>query len=824
MQKTINFIPIDYDYFDFQGKNYAKIVGQTDNGKKACVIDTCPIYFWAILKPETPKNKIKQIQEKINNIKVNSKNRQSKVLKTELHEKNFLGKKVKSIKIFITNYKDAHDIADKIDFKEIDKRREHDLGFITKYILEKKLKPLTWYEITGEFLNNSQEFGGIDSALDLTDCLKLDSIKKLETQPTFKPKILAYDIETDEFEIGKGQIIMISLVGENFQKVLTWKKSNQKFVETFKDEEEMLEAFTKYVKEQDPDILTGYFSDGFDLPYLRARAEKNKIKLNLGIDNSQPVFSRGRVLTGKIKGIIHLDLFRFIKTAYSQYLKSETLSLNEVANELLGEKKTEWKHKHSSKINKKEWATYFEYNLQDSVLTHKLAEKLWPDLSELTKITQEPLFNTSRAGLSSLVENYIIHNLDKFNEIIEKRPIHEEIGNRRASGGVEGAFVFQPQPGLYKDIAVFDFTSMHTSIIVSFNISKATLLEKKEKSAYESPEIIENNKKLKFYFSKTPGFFPQLLNDIFEKRKKFKQEYKNNPNPITKARSDAFKILSASVHGYQAFFGARYYSREGAASVLAFVRKFNKEIIEKINKQGYNTIYGDTDSIIFTLNKHTKNQTIDFLKKINTQLPGIMELDLEGFFKRGIWVTKRTGEFGAKKKYALIDENEKIKIRGFETVRRDWCNLARETQNKILELILKDGDEKKALEFIKTIIKKIKNREIPLEKLIITTQLKKPIEDYKAISPHVKIARKMKQQEIPVNIGMLIKYYIAENKENKKALVRERAKMPEEPGEYDIDYYLKNQILPAVENIFEVFDVNVKELLEGKKQMLLGDF
>ena len=200
-----------------------------------------------------------------------------------------------------------------------------------------------------------------------------------------------------------------------------------------------------------------------------------------------------------------------------------------------------------------------------------------------------------------------------------------------------------------------------------------------------------------------------------------------------------------------------------------------------------------------------------------------MELDLEGFFKRGIWVTKRTGEFGAKKKYALIDENDKLKIRGFETVRRDWCKLARDVQNKVLNLILKEGNEKRALEYVKEIIKKIKNREIELKDLIIKTQLKKPIEEYKSEGPHVAIAKKMREKEIPVDIGMLIEYYISEG-ESKKSLIRERAKLPDEKGKYDINYYLKNQILPAVDNILEVFKVNINEIMDGKKQMCLGDF
>ncbi len=820
----LDFIPLDYDYFDWQEKNYIKIIGRDDKHRRVCVIDSFQPYLWAILKEQVGSKKIEELIKKIEKIEIKSSSRVTKVEKTELQNKQFLGKKVKAIKIFITNYKDAHPVADKLDFPEIQARRGYDIGLITRYIIEKKIIPLSWHKIRGEVLNNSHEFGGLDNVLGVDICLKVEEIKKSGKQD-FSPKILAYDIETQEFEIGKGEILMISLAGKNFKKVLTWKKTpNPKaYVETFNDEADMIEAFVNYVKQQNPDILVGYFSDGFDLPYLRARAIENKVRLSLGLDNSQPRFLRGAILTGKIKGIIHLDLLRFIQTAYSQYLKSETLSLNEVASELLGEKKLDFNPHESIKSGKPNWKEFFEYNLQDSVLTYKLTDKLWPDLLELTKIIEEPLFNISRAGLSSLVENYILHNLEKYNEIAEKKPIHEEISERRMKEKVEGAFVLQPKPGLYENIAVFDFTSMHTSIMVSFNISKATLLEKKEKNAYETPEIPFGNKKTKFYFSKKPGFFPLLLKEIFEKRKRFKQEYKQNPNQLTKARSNVFKLLSASVHGYQGFFGARYYSLEGAASVLAFVRKFNKEIIEKTNKAGYNVIYGDTDSIAFTLNKHTKKQTLEFLKKLNSELPGIMELDLEDFYKRGLWVTKRTGDFGAKKKYALIDESGKMKIRGFETIRRDWCPLARELQNKVLQKILEEGNEQKALEIIKETIKKIKNREIRKKQLIIRTQLKKALEDYKAITPHVIAARKLKESGEPISIGMLIEYFIAETK-GKKSLVREKVKLPDEKGEYNIKYYLERQILPAIENIIEIFNINTKEIIDGKKQMRLGEF
>jgi DNA polymerase, archaea type len=817
---SINFIPVDYDYFDYQGKNYAKIMGRTDKGKKACIIDYFEPYFWAIFKPKTTDKQIKKIQEKINKLQVKSASRISKVLKTEIHDKNFLSKPVKAIKIFITNYKDAHAIADQIGFKEIHKRRGYDLPYTTKYIIERKLKPLIWHKIEGESLG-LDDFAGISQSLEVDFVIKANQIEELKKQEIFQPKILAYDIETDEFEIGKGQILMISLVGKDFEKVLTWKKCHEKnnYVECFEDEAEMLEAFVENVKKYDPDILTGYFSDGFDLPYLRARAEKNKIKLNLGIDNSQPRFSRGRMMTGKIKGIIHIDLLRFIRNAYSQYLQSETLSLNEVSSELLGEKKKDWEHKHSSKIKKHEWENYFKYNLQDSILVYKLIEKMWPDLLEFTKIIQEPLFNISRATMASNAEDYIIHNLDKYNEIVEKRPTHEEIGKRRMKPKYEGAFVFQPKPGLYNDVAFFDFSSMYASVIVTYNLSLSTFSEKKIPNSTLA-KLRDGNS----YFTKKQGFFSEMLKDFIEKRRKYKQEYNKNPNNLLKARSNAYKLLANASYGYQGFFGARYYCYEAAAATAYFAKQSIKEAIKTFEKNKFKVTYSDTDSIAITLGNKTKKQALDVLTKINKKLPGVMELDFEGLFKRGLWVTKRTGEFGAKKKYALMSKDNKIKIRGFETVRRDWCKLAREIQSNILQLILTDGNQKQALIYIKKIIKQIKNREIPLEKLVIKTQLKKPIEEYKSIAPHVTIAKKMKEQNLPVNIGMLIEYYIAELKDKKRALVRERAKMLDEPGKYDIDYYLNNQILPAVENIFEIFNVDTRELVEGKQQKKLFDF
>ena len=823
----ISFIPIDYDYFDLDGRNYVRVIGRDDKGKRICIIDEFKANFYAILKENVSEKRIKELMSEIEKIEIENANRKTRVERIKIEEKNFLGKKKKALNIFVTNFKDCHAVADKLDYEEIEFRREYDISLITKYIIDKKLMPLQWHSIEGRIIDNN-EYGGI-SKIDVELCIKAEKIERAEKSRKieFKPKILAFDIEVSEFEISKGEILMISLCTGKFKRVLTWKKpkNEEKYenVEYYKDEAEMIEKFVEYVKKENIDLLVGYYSDGFDLPYLRARAEKNNIKLSLGLDNSQPSFARGRIPSASIFGIVHVDLFRFVQSVFSQYLQSETLGLNAVAFELIGEGKKDFEKKDGKNLKEQEWKDFFDYNLQDSILTYKLAEKLWNDMLEFSNIIQEPLFEITRSTMSGIVEDYILHNLNKYNEIAEKRPLHDEIEKRRQREKYEGAFVFQPKAGLYENIAVFDFTSYLPSIIVSYNLSKTSFLGNAKKRDALEVDIGKDNRKEHVYFSKKEAFFPLMLKEIIELRKKYKQEYKEKKDNMAKARSNAYKLLANASYGYQGFFGARYYCPEASASTTSISRGFIKKIIDETNQEGYKVIYADTDGVCFLLQEKTKQETLDMLKKLNSELPGIMELELEDFYKRGIWVTKRTGEFGAKKKYALITEEGKIKIRGFETVRRNWCNLARELQNKVLEKILKEGNEKEALEIVKKTINALKERKIEKKEIMMRTQLKKPINEYKSITPHIIAVGKMKESGKPVDVGMLVEFFIAETRE-KKALVREKVKLPEEKGEYNIKYYLEHQLIPAVENIFEVFGISIKEMVDGKKQMKLNGF
>ena len=143
--------------------------------------------------------------------------------------------------------------------------------------------------------------------------------------------------------------------------------------------------------------------------------------------------------------------------------------------------------------------------------------------------------------------------------------------------------------------------------------------------------------------------------------------------------------------------------------MTAFGRQYINDVMSKAEKHGMKVIYGDTDSCVMLMENKTKDEALAFMKNYNAKLPSPMELELEDFYSRGVFVgTKGGNGEGAKKKYALISESGRIKIRGFELVRRDWSRVSRDAQRAVLETILKEGDPKKASDIVKETIRRLR--------------------------------------------------------------------------------------------------------------------
>ena len=216
------------------------------------------------------------------------------------------------------------------------------------------------------------------------------------------------------------------------------------------------------------------------------------------------------------------------------------------------------------------------------------------------------------------------------------------------------------------------------------------------------------------------------------------------------------------------------------------------------------------------LEKEIHQNVNTFLSDFNKNLPPTMELEYEGFYRRGFFLTK--------KRYAVI-ENGKIIAKGLELVRRDWAPIAKETQENILTAILKEGDIDKALKIIEKNLKLIKSGKIELNELIIHTQITKKLQDYKQIGPHVIAAKKMEEHGIEVGPGTIIRYIIKKG----KGPISQRANPYDfsDNINYDAEYYINNQVLPAVSRIMESLGYtkeDLSELASGEKQQSLDAF
>jgi len=1202
---TIKFYPIDIE----SKGNVIKIFGRTTDNKRIFIVD--PTFSPYVLVEPKP-GELKRLQEKLGGLKEND----YYVTSINKIEKDDLGEKKEFLKVSM-NHPDALSTLIPL-IKKIpgtNSVKEYDIKFHKRYIIDKNITPLTLCEVEGEIKNTDFD---VDIAIE-------GSIKPLSSD-TLDLKLLSFDIEIEDFfdiESVEFPIISISLATKDYKKVITWKKVEhpESYIEVVKDEAKLIEKFKEEIKKLKPDCIVGYFSDGFDFPYLIARAKKLEVDFDINLDNTNIRITRGREISVKTKGIVHIDIFKFIKKVMANSLKFDSYSLDFVAKEIIGERKKEFNMtKMKNKWHNGEVKEICEYNLHDSVITLKLAEKILPNIIELVKTTSLQLFDVCRTSYGKLVENYLMKNAYALNEIIQAKPAYEDISIRKMYT-YQGASVMEPSPGLYEDVIIFDFMSLYPTIVIAKNICPSTLKKTGDKEDYKTPEIEEDGKMVTHYFStKKEGFIPTVIKDLILRRNRIKEMLREEENPILEARSYALKTIANSMYGYTGFFGSRWYSKECASSITAFARYYINDVINKTKKEGFNVIYSDsvdgktkiftkkgkriyeedierlfervdnerlgkeynskenikvltlddkgnsvfkpikhvmrhktnkkmyrinftnnwyidvtedhslmayqsskfnaskmnkqnplkriielkpeeikkkantiislkkipnksyenknlakeffefmgyfigdgsfmrnktnrehnkdyylrlslgkdkeeifnklinplkelryiknhwwsksrqgdiilnglklvklisencrssegkkiipkwlfyekdeninaflrglfsadgcvmirndapiikvttiyqnyaeeirkllyragishavfkensinkykskdktyssgsqsiniilknkeifaekigflldrknklaniktknlqkksiinfefdlqsvksieeiktpdyvydievddnhrffanyvlvhnTDSIAFTLENKKEEEAINFLKKLNEELPSLMELELEGFYPRGIFVSRKGKEgYGAKKKYALIDQRGKIKIRGFETVRRDWSPIARETQKKVLEIILKENSSVKALSYVKEVISKLKAKEITADKLIMQTQLTKEVHEYELIAPHVAIAKKLMEKQ-NIKRGAYISYIITEG----KGLIRDKAKTPEEcqEKEYDPEYYINNQVVPAVEKIFEVLGYKKDDLVEKDQKKLDG--
>jgi len=694
-------------------------------------------------------------------------------------------------------------------------KKEADIPITKKFSLDNNVYPLRWYEMDVEFKGKIRD----------VNVYKLKKVIR-EVERPYELKAIALDIEIlaggrKVPDPAKDPIDLIGIYDGNNYYILYWGAEGEGGIKV-KNEYELLKKLDELIKEIDPDVIVGYNSHNFDLNYIYERAKQLNFKFSFGWDGSGIVMSKKKEEDKRFKiyGIQHIDLFVFISNILAGQLRSEVLSLDNVAKEILGIGKEEITLEEvRNALEIKEYSKIISYNKRDLEITYKLYKYFEQLLMELSKITGQTLHETSLSTYGTLVESYLIKRSREFNEIIPNRPKQEEI-RERSRKSYAGALVLEPEPGLYKNIAVFDFRSLYPSVIIAYNVSPDTLRCEHEECKKEQIEVETSEGRYPVWFcKKKEGFIPTILKQIFEERavlkKKMKSLDKNSVDyKILDARQYALKILLNSTYGYLGFPISRWYCLDCAAAITAYGRTYIKKVVDFLNERGYRVIYGDTDSVFVLLKS---KEDINILNDINNMLPKPLELELENFYLSGIFVERRGESRGAKKKYALLAEDGSIKLRGFEAVRRDWSEIAKVVQENVLRLALM-GDRESIIRYLRQVIDDIKNKRLPLSMFIIREQLRKKLEEYEVDAPHVVAAKKYKQRGYKVTEGFIVEYIVCKG----SGKISDRVKIPEEctDKEYDPEYYIEKQVLQPIEGILKVLGIGRENIIGGQRNIL----
>jgi len=464
--------------------------------------------------------------------------------------------------------------------------READILFAVRYVIDRELVPMDQVLVEGRERADPHFSFAID----------VDHIEAEQHRKNPDLKVMAFDCEMLSHGgvpiPSKDPIIIISIAtGADETTFLSVGDDN--------DDRRVIADFISFIHEYDPDVIVGYNTDEFDWQYLKTRAEKFKLRLAIGRDESPAKFSAGGgVKEVRIFGRSNVDLYKVVKRDLSEL---SVKTLDNVADYMGVMRKSD-----RAQVPGWDMARYwndpelrqvlFDYSKADVVSTWGVAERLLPSQFEFSRIVRQPLDEVSRMGRGRQVESLLVAEAFKINEIVPAKG--------GGTGSYVGGFVLFPKPGVHEDVLSLDFSSMYPSIMIGYNISPDTVVSPDEKLAefYEAPGT-------EYRFRTHPdGFFKLILTNLIERRKTVREQMAKTDKgsdeyTILDVHQNAIKILTNAFYGYTGWHAAKWYRKECAEATTAWGRTIIQDAAERAEKHGLEVIYGDTDSLFVKLKK-----------------------------------------------------------------------------------------------------------------------------------------------------------------------------------------------------------------------------
>ena len=549
----------------------------------------------------------------------------------------------------------------------------------------------------------------------------------------------------------------------------------------FDSERALLEKFFQMWDKKSPDVVTGWNIETFDIPYLVNRAKrlfdekKNPYRL-LSPWRRINVFTLfglgGQELQAyDIIGIETLDYFSMYRKFI--YINQESYRLDHIAFVELGEHKLDYSEQGSLHLlYKNDYQKFIEYNIKDVELVEQLEEKLKliemvVSLAYLCKVNYGNTFGQVR-----MWDTLIYNNLLRKNIVIPPKK------HSSKSANFEGAFVKEPILGMHDWVVNFDLNSLYPHLIMQYNLSPETLITDE---LPEELQVIKDNRpgvnglldqtqsldslekynltytpNNEFYRRDIQGFLPEMMQNIYNDRVKFKELMIETKKKLTKEK-DANKKhklsnLVSKYHNMQlnlkitlnSAFGAmgnehfRYFDQRIAEAVTTSgqlsIRWIEREINQYLNNllkpdevKDY-VVAVDTDSVyirmndlvkqVFGENIQDKSKVVDFLDKVcSEKMEDIIDksyqvladyvnaydqkmvMKRENIADRALWTAKKRYIMNVHDSEGVRYEEPYLKIMGIEAIRSSTPAACKDKMKHIFKIIM-NGTEDDAIKYI----------------------------------------------------------------------------------------------------------------------------
>ena len=502
----------------------------------------------------------------------------------------------------------------------------------------------------------------------------------------FPLKLYFLDIETysvDDFpniDTANHTINVITIYDTLAKKFITWgikpysKISADHIFIYCKTEKEMLEKFISFFEKDFPDVVLGWNSVLFDLPYLI-----NRIRLLFNEETVARLSPVGRVYSRTLRGQFGKEQTRWYIDGISclDYLDiykrfcmvlRENYKLNSIAKIELNEEKIDYGETNLSSLADTDWDTFIEYNVQDVRLLVKLEEKLqYFQLLRMLSYTGLTTMEAAMGSMSVIIGACAIRARYR-NQKIPTFVRGEDDGKQN-----EGAYVSEPRRGFQKNVVSFDANSLYPSVMITLNLSpetkmgviqsqngKTVTISDVNGKIVELPvakfaQLVQQEKlslsKAKVLFSqKTKGIIPEMVDQYYKLRVQVRKDHKkakrqlsllDKKDPLYSKTRDEVNVLNIKQHTIKIFINTVYGALGNKVFLLgdddlarsitltgqAVIKQGNKIIANYIKEQtGMSQeeiekfdpiIYNDTDSVYVTLEQLCKRNNIKMLDEKN---------------------------------------------------------------------------------------------------------------------------------------------------------------------------------------------------------------